>query len=130
MRNGFGVGISADMEVTVTPDMFASFNGELVHPVYSTVSMVYHMEWVSRQTILSHLKDHEEGMGGAVAIKHVAPCMEGDIIKFTATVTSYRKDTVITKVRAECQGTLVGHGEVKQVILRKDKIASFIDRKN
>ncbi|MEI2358493.1 thioesterase [Mesobacillus zeae] len=106
--------------------MFARFEGQLVHPVYSTVSMVYHMEWVSRQTILPFLEEHEEGMGGAVTVKHNAPCPEGTVISFTATVSDRKDNVVITTVRAESEGRLVGVGEVTQVILPKSKIASLV----
>ncbi|MEH7884377.1 thioesterase [Bacillus sp. JJ1609] len=126
MRDGLTAGKSATINVIVTPDMFASFEGKLIHPVYSTVSMVYHMEWVSRQIILPFLEDHEEGMGGAVTVKHIAPCIEGAEVLITATVTDVHANTIITNVKAECRGRLVGVGEVKQVILPKTKITELL----
>ncbi|RSD21123.1 thioesterase family protein [Mesobacillus subterraneus] len=126
MRDGLKAGHTASIDVIVTPDMFARFEGKLVHPVYSTVSMVYHMEWVSRQIILPYLEDHEEGMGGAVTVKHIAPCIEGAEVKVTATVTDLQGNTVITNVRAESCGRLIGVGEVKQVILPKTKITELL----
>jgi fluoroacetyl-CoA thioesterase len=126
MRDGLTAGQSATINVIVTPDMFASFEGKLVHPVYSTVSMVYHMEWVSRQIILPFLEDHEEGMGGAVNVKHIAPCIEGSEVSITATVTDLHDNTVITNVKAESRGRLVGVGEIKQVILPKKTITELL----
>lgn len=52
MKQGLKLGKEESIEVIVTEDMFASFEGEVVHPVYSTVAMTYHMEWVSRKIIL------------------------------------------------------------------------------
>lgn len=126
MRDGLTAGQSATINVIVTPDMFASFEGKLIHPVYSTVSMVYHMEWVSRQIILPFLEDHEEGMGGAVTVKHIAPCSEGAEVSITATVTDLQANTILTNVKAESRGRLVGVGEVKQVILPKSKINDLL----
>ena len=126
MRDGLTAGQSATINVIVTPDMFASFEGKLIHPVYSTVSMVYHMEWVSRQIILPFLEDHEEGMGGAVTVKHIAPCSEGAEVSITATVTDLQANTILTNVKAESRGRLVGVGEVKQVILPKTKINELL----
>ncbi|MGA9227245.1 MAG: thioesterase [Mesobacillus sp.] len=126
MRDGLTAGQKATINVIVTPEMFASFEGELIHPVYSTVSMVYHMEWVSRQIILPFLEDHEEGMGGAVNVKHIAPCTEGAEVLITATVTDVHANTIITNLKAESRGRLVGVGEVKQVILPKTKITEWL----
>lgn len=126
MHDGLKAGQSASINIIVTPDMFARFEGMLVHPAYSTVTMVYHMEWVSRQIILPYLEDHEEGMGGAVTVKHIAPCTEGADVTVTATVTDLQANIVITNVRAESRGRLIGVGEVKQVILPKTKISELL----
>lgn len=126
MHDGLKAGHSASINIIVTPDMFARFEGQLVHPVYSTVTMVYHMEWVSRQIILPYLEGHEEGMGGAVTVKHIAPCTEGADVTVTATVTDLQANIVITNVRAESRGRLIGIGEVKQVILPKTKISELL----
>ncbi|GAM14911.1 thioesterase family protein [Mesobacillus selenatarsenatis] len=126
MRDGLIAGRTASIDVIVTPEMFARFEGKVVHPVYSTVSMVYHMEWVSRQIIVPFLEDHEEGMGGAVTVKHIAPCIEGGEVTVTATVTGLQANTILTNVRAESKGRLIGVGEVKQVVLPKEKINELL----
>jgi fluoroacetyl-CoA thioesterase len=126
MRDGLIAGRTASIDVIVTPELFARFEGKVVHPVYSTVSMVYHMEWVSRQIIVPFLEDHEEGMGSAVTVKHIAPCIEGAEVTVTATVTGLQANTVLTNVRAESNGRLIGVGEVKQVILPKEKITELL----
>ena len=126
MRDGLIAGRTASIDVIVTPEMFARFEGKVVHPVYSTVSMVYHMEWVSRQIIVPFLDDHEEGMGGAVTVKHIAPCTEGAEVTVTATVTGLQANTIFTNVRAESKGRLIGVGEVKQVVLPKEKINELL----
>jgi fluoroacetyl-CoA thioesterase len=122
LKSGMMVGQTASVTATVTPDMFAQFEGQVVHPVYSTVSMVYHMEWASRKIILPFLEEGEEGMGGAVSMKHIAPSGEGTIVTITATLTELRSNVVMTKVEARNENRLIGIGEVKQVILPKEKI--------
>lgn len=126
MRDGLIAGRTASIDVIVTPEMFARFEGKVIHPVYSTVSMVYHMEWVSRQIIVPFLEDHEEGMGGAVTVKHIAPCIEGAEVTVIATVTGLQANTILTNVRAESKGRLIGVGEVKQVVLPKEKINELL----
>ncbi|SDI15614.1 hypothetical protein SAMN05216352_10599 [Alteribacillus bidgolensis] len=66
MKDGLEIGKTETFMVTVTEDMFAQFEGEIIHPAYSTVSMVYHMELISRKLILPYLESNEEAMGAAV----------------------------------------------------------------
>lgn len=125
MRPGLAVGQQAVIEVAVTSEMLAQFGGKLIHPVYSTASMVYHMEWASRQIILPYLEANEEGMGAAVTVKHVSPCPLNSIITFIATVLKLEDHSVITTVEAKSNGRMVGLGEVKQVIMPKKRIAEL-----
>lgn len=123
MKQGMVVGREETIEIIVTEDMFASFEGVVVHPVYSTVAMTYHMEWVSRKIILPFLEEHEEGMGAAVQLKHVAASTLGSTVTLTATLVELRANVVITKVTAKNHLGLIGTGEVRQVILPKETIA-------
>ncbi|MFZ3578872.1 thioesterase family protein [Virgibacillus sp. DJP39] len=129
MKPGMDIGRTETIEIEVTEDMFASFEGNVVHPVYSTVAMVYHMEWVSRKIILPFLEEHEEGMGAAVKIKHIEPSPLHSKVKLTATLTEHNKQQVHTKVEAFNEHGLIGQGEVKQVILPKDMIKQKLTTK-
>lgn len=122
MKPGMTIGQVATITAKVTPDMFASFEGKVVHPAYSTVSMVYHMEWAARQIILPYLESHEEGIGGAVTVKHLAPTPEGETITVTATLTELKGRAVITDVVVRNSKEIVGQGEVTQFILDKKDI--------
>ncbi|WP_339254837.1 thioesterase family protein [Sporosarcina sp. FSL W8-0480] len=122
MKLGMNVGREETIEITVTEDMFASFEGQVVHPVYSTVAMTYHMEWVSRKIILPFLEDDEEGMGASVKLKHLAASPIGTTVTLTATLIEYRDNKVVTEVTATNHLGLIGKGEVVQIILPKEKI--------
>ena len=122
MKQGMDIGRQETIEIEVTEDMFASFEGEVVHPVYSTVAMVYHMEWVSRKIILPFLEDHEEGMGAAVKLKHIEASPLHSKVRLTATLMEHIGNQVVTSVEAHNKIGLIGIGEVKQVILPKKVI--------
>lgn len=126
MKSGMQEGQQKTISVEVTKDMFAQFEGKRVHPTYSTVSMVYHMELASRQIILPYLEGHEEGMGGAVTVKHLRPATEGSNIQVIATLKELIDNTVVTEVEVKRNGELIGIGEVKQVILPKYKIDNML----
>ncbi|GGD00949.1 hypothetical protein GCM10007216_34600 [Thalassobacillus devorans] len=130
MKPGMHEGQSATVRTKVTNDMFAQFEGEVVHETFSTVSLVYYMEWASRQIILPYLEDEEEGMGGAVTVKHVNPAPKGAQVQITATVTALKRNVVVTDVKAESDGKTIGTGEVKQVILPKVKIKKMLQIEN
>ncbi|GIO23650.1 thioesterase family protein [Oceanobacillus sp. J11TS1] len=122
MKDGLKVGNSTSFSVEVTKNMFAQFEGDVIHPAYSTVSMVYHMEWISRQLLVPYLEDDEEGMGSAVTIKHIAPSGLGTTIEVKAVVTEVSKRELITEVKLSNKYGLIGIGEVKQTILPKELI--------
>lgn len=123
MKPGMEVGREETIEIIVTEDMLAAFEGKVVHPVYSTVAMTYHMEWVSRKIILPFLESHEEGMGASVQLKHIAASPLGSTVILTAILVEQRDNIVLTKITAKNQLGVIGNGEVKQVILPKEKIA-------
>ena len=124
MKSGLGEGKTEIITIVVTPDMHAQFEGNVVHPVYSTVSMVYHMEWASRKIILPYLEEHEEGMGAKVTVEHVAPARNGTCLEIKAVVIQYEQNMILTEVtvRDSKRDTLIGKGNVKQVVLPKEKI--------
>ncbi|MFI8684294.1 thioesterase family protein [Rossellomorea sp. NPDC077527] len=129
MKSGLAVGHTAVISTEVTPGMYAQFEGEVVHPVYSTVSMVYHMEWASRKIILPYLENHEEGMGAKVNVEHMAPAKSGSFLEIKANVIKYERNVILTEVTVidKENGRIVGKGEVKQVVLPKEKIKERIE---
>lgn len=122
MKPGMEIGQKATITAEVTPEMYARFEGKTVHPAYSTVSMVYHMEWAARQIILPYLEEHEEGIGGAVSARHIAPTPAGETIEATATLTELKGNAVITAVEVRNSKGIIGKGEVTQFILPKEQI--------
>lgn len=123
MKQGMEVGMAETIDIVVTEDMLAAFEGEVVHPVYSTVSMTYHMEWVSRKIILPFLETDEEGMGASVQLKHLAPSPLGSKVTLTAVLVELKNNVVITEVTAHNHVGIIGQGIVKQIILPKETIA-------
>jgi fluoroacetyl-CoA thioesterase len=127
LKPGLKVGQTESIQITVSKEMFAQFEGDVVHPTYSTVSMIYHMEWASRKIILPFLTEEEEGMGGAVSAKHLAPAPLGTQLTIIAELIEYDRNIVITKVSVLKDTELIGIGEVKQVILPKIKITKMLN---
>ncbi|MEW9501529.1 thioesterase family protein [Jeotgalibacillus marinus] len=119
MKPGLKIGYEEKLVITVSSDMFARFDNSVVHPLYSTVSLVYHMEWVSRNIIHPYLEEDEEGMGVEVEVKHISAANEGSMVEFHAKVTTYTEKAVITSIEVYSSEKLVATGTVKQAILPK-----------
>ncbi|RBP96216.1 putative thioesterase [Cytobacillus firmus] len=128
MKPGLQIGNQAVVHAVVSPEMFAQFEGEVIHPAYSTVTMIYHMEWASRLLIIPYLDEEEEGMGGAVSARHLSPSPEGSSIIITATVSKLDGNSVYSTITVHNGKILAGEGEVKQVILKKSRIAEMLKR--
>ncbi|WP_347552265.1 thioesterase [Pseudalkalibacillus hwajinpoensis] len=122
MKDGISIGQQAVINAEITTEMYAQFEGEIIHPAYSTVSMVYHMEWASRQLILPYLEDGEEGIGGGIEMKHLGSASAGQSIEVIATIISLTRKSVISSVEVRRGTTLIGTGQVVQFILPKNVI--------
>jgi predicted thioesterase len=107
----------ACMEIIVTPEMRPAFDGEVVHEVYGTATMVQHMEFAARRVILPAREPHEEGIGYHVEVTHLAPAPVGSTVTVTARLRAVEGTRVICAVEARTRHGAVGEGTVTQVIL-------------
>jgi len=119
MKPGLMVGQIAELEITVTPDMVAAFEGQTVHPLYSTSNLVHHMELAARKTILPYLEPHEEGMGSHVEVHHTMFTPVGMNVKVRATVSEIRDTKIACEIEAFNQRGKMAKGVVVQSIIQK-----------
>lgn len=108
---------SATVEVTVTPEMRAAFEGEVVHEVYGTAALVGHMELAARRVILDAREEGEEGVGYSVEVTHLAPAPVGSRVTVTAILRSVDGNRVVCDVEARTRHGLIGRGTVTQALL-------------
>lgn len=126
MKPGLNLGQRYEFSVIVTEAMQARFGDVLVHPLYSTASMITHMEWAARQHILPYLEPGEEGVGYHIDVKHLKPTPLGATVRVAATVSELKPNRVSCQVEAwQEAGTkpisapkLVGQGIITQALVQ------------
>ena len=72
-RDKPAVGDEASFEVAVTEEMLVDIGGRRIHPLYSTASMVRHMEEAARMLIEPHFREGEDATGHGVSVVHERP---------------------------------------------------------
>ncbi len=123
MREGLVPGAEAQVTVTVTEDMLARFEElGLVHPVYSTWTMVRHMELASRKVILPYLEPHEEAVGYSVNVTHTAPTPVGATVTARARLVHIEGNKVTCAVSAHNGTAMIGEGTTVQMIVAADAL--------
>jgi len=119
MKPGLAIGQTSRSELHVTDDMSVRFDGKLVHELYSTSSLVLHMEQTARKLIVPYLDADEEGMGCHVEVSHLAITLPGMTIEVVATVSDIRDNKIVAEVEASNLRGKIARGTVTQAIIKK-----------
>ncbi|HET6781000.1 MAG TPA: thioesterase family protein [bacterium] len=129
MKQGLQPGAEATVTITVTADMLATFE-ELgpVHPLYSTWSMVRHMELASRKIILPFLEPGEDAVGHSINVTHTAPTGIGERVTARARLIEIDGRRIVCAVEAHNEHERIGEGTNVQMLVRKDRLALLIEQ--
>jgi len=127
VKAGLSPGAEASVTITVTPDMLATFE-ELgpVHPLYSTWSMVRHMELACRKIILPYLEPDEDAVGYSVSVTHLAATGVGDRVTAGARLVQIDGRRIVCAVEAHNSREKIGEGMQVQMLVRKERLAEHI----
>ncbi len=128
VKDGLRPGAEATVTITVTPEMVATFE-ELgpVHPLYSTWSMVRHMELASRKIILPYLEPDEDAIGHSINVTHLAPTGIGERITVRARLVELDGRRIVCAVEAHNEHERIAEGTQVQMLVRKDRLKSRIE---
>ena len=122
MKSIFKVGDEKVFVKKVTDQDCAIFNGELLHPVYSTFAMARDFEWSSRLFFLEMKEDDEEGVGTHLSIDHKSPAFVGEEVIFTARVERLEGADLVCAIEAKAGERLVATGKTGQKMLKKERL--------
>jgi predicted thioesterase len=123
MKPGLQEGQVAESQFTVTPQMFALFQGQTVHELLSTSALVHQLEWAARKTILPYLEPHEEGIGARVEVHHLTMTPAGAEVTVRARVSNVHGNKVECEVEAFNLRSKIARGKVVQAIVDRAWLA-------
>lgn len=127
MKPGLNIGDTYSFSITVTNEMTAQFGGIQVHQLYSTASMITHMEWAARQHILPFLETGEEGVGYHIDIQHKFPVPVGQEMTITSSVTEINGPLIQCAVQATCLHQTAGCGTITQAVINLKDFDARVD---
>jgi len=122
VKEGLRVGSEAVVTDVVAQHMRPAFEGQVVHDVYGTAAMVYHMEWAARRVILPFLEEHEEGIGTGVEVRHLYPTPVGAEVRAHAICVTIQGNTVVCDVTVWNGNQQLGDGQVQQRIIGRNTL--------
>jgi fluoroacetyl-CoA thioesterase len=119
MKPGIAIGQTETIEIEVTPNMVAYFEGKLVHNLYSTSVLTHHMELAARRLLVPFLEPHEECIGCNFEISHLAMTLPGMNVEVEATIVEIRDNKVVANIEASNIRGKIARGAVTQAIVDK-----------
>lgn len=128
MKTGLEPGIQAEVSFTVSPDMCPAFDGQVVHEVCSTWSIVHYMELAGRKVLLPFLEPHEEGVGSHVTCDHMGPAPLGSGVRVIATASHVGERELTCDCVAFRGERMIASGKTVQRIFPRDVLERILQR--
>lgn len=116
------------MTVVVTPEMTATLDDLVAHPIYSTFWIAYHAELCARMAIASHFEPNEDAVGTGLELQHVAMAAVGATVTISATVMEVVGSRIrcAIEVQHAASGRVLAHGTQDQYVLSRDRLAALV----
>ena len=127
MKQRFKAGDIKEFRTIVQPADVASFQGALVHNVYSTFALARDAEWATRQFVLEMKDADEEGIGTYLEIEHKSPAFVGEEILVKGKFESLMGNALRCSFEVSVGSRVVATGWTGQKILKQEKIKSLFN---
>jgi len=114
-RSNVKIGMTAEVTVTVTPDMTVAYFVPDMPRVYATPIMILHMEMASGAAIASRLPEGFVSVGMDVKVRHLAATPVGHTVRATARVLEIDSKSVLFSVEAWDGDRKIGDGPIAAV---------------
>ena len=124
------IGQEYSLVFTVTPDMAAILDSITIHPVCSTVTMVYYAEVAARKVIELFFEQDDQAIGGGISLHHIAMAAIGEVVEMKARILSFDGKVLICSFEARVQGTdiILCNGNQTQIVLKQRIVDDLIEQ--
>ena len=122
-------GLKMEKTIVVGPEHIATHMGSGGVPVYSTPTMVLHMEEVSRLAVEPYLDDGQSTVGALIHVEHLAPTPPGMKVMIRSELVKVEDRRLTFAVEAWDEVEKVGQGTHVRVIIDLQRFAQKIARK-
>ncbi len=126
MKPGLIRGVSREATFEVTEAMCPAFDGQVVHRVCATWTLVHYMELAGRRVLVDFLDPDEEGVGSHVTCDHLAPAPIGTTVRMVATATIVSDRELMCEVMADCGDKRIASGRTVQKIFPRAVLARML----
>src|SRR5438045_1630926 len=100
MKDSLRPGLTVTKRIPVDRDRTIGFMGEAAR-VYATPRLVSDVEFTCRNLLLDRCDGAEDSVGTEIALKHLAPTLEGSTVEITARITAVDGRKIVFEVAAQ-----------------------------
>lgn len=124
------IGKEYSLTFTVQSDMTATLDGTEIHPVCSTVTMVYYAELAARKVIEPFFETGDQAIGGGINLKHTGMAALGENIEVNARIISFDGRILVCEIESTVNNgeIILCKGTQTQVVLQQEIITGLIEK--
>lgn len=124
------IGKEYSLSFTVQSDMTATLDGTEIHPVCSTVTMVYYAELAARKVIEPFFETGDQAIGGGINLKHTGMAALGENIEVNARIISFDGRILVCEIESTVNNgeIILCKGTQTQVVLQQEIITGLIEK--
>ena len=124
------IGKEYSLTFIVQSDMTATLDGTEIHPVCSTVTMVYYAELAARRVIEPFFETGDQAIGGGINLRHTGMAALGEEIEVHARIVSFDGRVLICEIESTVKDSniILCMGIQTQVVLLQENINGLIKK--
>jgi len=124
------IGKEYSLSFTVQSDMTATLDGTEIHPVCSTVTMVYYAELAARKVIEPFFETGDQAIGGGINLKHTGMAALGENVEVNARIISFDGRILVCEIESTVNNgeIILCKGTQTQVVLQQEIITGLIEK--
>lgn len=130
MKDGLIEGVQAEVTFVVTEEMCPGFDGQIVHRVCSTWTLVHQMEVAGRKVLMQFLEPREEGVGTHASCDHLGPAAVGESVKVIATAAEVSERELVCDCVAFRGDRMIAAGKTVQRVYPREVLERLLAKGN